>query len=410
MKKMHVTMFDNFTVSIDGKEIYFDKNQTTKSMQLFEILIYFGEEGVPRKWLLNSLYTRDNVSNPSNNLRVTAHRLRKILNDAGLPDQDYIKIENSKYIFQPPYEMTVDVHEFERLINDARSSKNEEKKILLYEAACEFYKGDFLPALVGEDWAVVESVRLQTLYFDCLREQAEYYKDLSRFDKVIDICDKAVHIYPHEEWYIEKIDALIAMDKYSEAIKVYEDAANRFFEEFGISPSDEMVERYRKINSKVKNSRATLDTIKKKLSEHTLENGALYCSYPSFVDNYRMIRRIVVRSGQSVYLMMCSIVETDGMPMENTKKLQVMAAKLKESIVKSLRLGDVVTRYSKNQFIVILLDTDKESCSIVSNRILKKFTEEHKSWRNYVEFNEVSIMDVENIDKKQLRFKTVTWK
>ena len=95
MKKMHVTMFDNFTVSVDGKEIYFDKNQTTKSMQLFEILSYFGEEGVPRKWLLNSLYTRDNVSNPSNNLRVTAHRLRKILNDAGLPDQDYIKIENS---------------------------------------------------------------------------------------------------------------------------------------------------------------------------------------------------------------------------------------------------------------------------------------------------------------------------
>ena len=32
MKKMHVTMFDNFTVSVDGKEIYFDKNQTTKSM------------------------------------------------------------------------------------------------------------------------------------------------------------------------------------------------------------------------------------------------------------------------------------------------------------------------------------------------------------------------------------------
>ncbi len=410
MKKMYVTMFDNFSVNVDGKEVYFDKNQTTKSMQLLEMLIYFGEEGVPRKWLLNSLYARDNVSNPSNNLRVTAHRLRKILSDAGLPDQEYIKIESSKYYFQPPFDMQVDVHEFERLVSDAKNTSNEEKKIKLLEKACEYYTGDFLPALVGEDWAVVESVRLQTLFFEALHSQVDYYKGLSMFDKVIEISDKAVSIYPHEEWYIEKIDALIALDKYNDAIKVYEDAANRFFEEFGISPSDEMVDRFRKINSKVKNSRATLDTIKKKLSETTLENGALYCSYPSFVDNYRMIRRIVVRSGQSVYLMMCSIVEADGMPMENTKKLQAMAAKLKESIVKSLRLGDVVTRYSKNQFIVILLDTDKESCSIVSNRILKKFTDEHKSWRNYVEFNEVSIMDVENIDKKQLRFKSVTWK
>ena len=76
-----------------NQPISFGKNTTTKAMKLLQILLYHGEQGISREKLLNALYVREELADASNNLRVTVHRLKKIIVDAGLPADEYIHIK-----------------------------------------------------------------------------------------------------------------------------------------------------------------------------------------------------------------------------------------------------------------------------------------------------------------------------
>ena len=81
---LNVRMLGDFSITYDGRQVSFGKNTTTKAMKLLQILIYYGEQGIAREKLLNALYVREELADAANNLRVTAHRLKKMIIDAGL--------------------------------------------------------------------------------------------------------------------------------------------------------------------------------------------------------------------------------------------------------------------------------------------------------------------------------------
>lgn len=94
---LNVRMLGDFSITYDGRQVSFGKNTTTKAMKLLQILIYYGEQGIAREKLLNALYVREELADAANNLRVTAHRLKKMIIDAGLPEYDYIVIKKGVY-------------------------------------------------------------------------------------------------------------------------------------------------------------------------------------------------------------------------------------------------------------------------------------------------------------------------
>ena len=61
---------------------------------------------------MEDLFGREELSNVANNLRVTVHRLKKMLAEAGLPEYDYVKIENGFYRWNSPMHVYVDVADF----------------------------------------------------------------------------------------------------------------------------------------------------------------------------------------------------------------------------------------------------------------------------------------------------------
>lgn len=99
---LNVRMLGDFSITYDGRQVSFGKNTTTKAMKLLQILIYYGEQGIAREKLLNALYVREELADAANNLRVTAHRLKKMIIDAGLPEYDYIVIKKGVYRWNAP--------------------------------------------------------------------------------------------------------------------------------------------------------------------------------------------------------------------------------------------------------------------------------------------------------------------
>ena len=133
---LKVHMLGGFSMEYGDKPISFRRYTATKSMKLLQILLHCGEGGIARGKLLESLYGREELADVANNLRVTSHRLKKMLVDAGLPEYDYIQIKSGIYRWSSPMEVEVDVHVFSNLVNSSKTETSEDKKIQLLKSAC----------------------------------------------------------------------------------------------------------------------------------------------------------------------------------------------------------------------------------------------------------------------------------
>ena len=72
--------------------------------------------------------------------------------------------------------------------------------------------------------------------------------------------------------------------------------------------------------------------------------------------------------------------------MKNEERLDMMGKELQDTLAHCLRRGDSYTRYSKSQYLLLLVGTNRENCSLIFERIQKYFSREHKTWSKYLEY------------------------
>lgn len=399
---LKVQLLGGFAMTYNGRKIQVGKNQTTKALQLLQILLHAGGAGVARVSLLEYLFGRDAEGDIANNLRVTVYNLRKMLVDSGLPDENYIRVEGGRYRFISSFPVEVDTVIFEDTIVEAKQAE-EETRLKLLKKACAMYTGYFLPALSGEEWVAVAGARYQHLYFECMEELCNIMKDRREYVELLDLCGKAANLYPFDEWQVWQMDCLLALNRPKEAMALYEKTTSLYFDELGLPPSERMMERFRQMSGLVRLTTGNLHDIQESLMEKERVAGAYYCPYPSFVDSYRMVVRAMERSGQSVYLMLCTITDDKEKLLDDPERLKNVSDKLSESIRGALRRGDVFTRYSMSQFLVILMGIRKEDCTITSSRIDSYFRKRESSRRIKVTYRVASAANVQ-AGKDGIRF------
>lgn len=405
LPKLNVHVLGGFSITYGDDPISFGRNTVTKAMKLLQILIYQGEKGIAREKLLEELFGREELADVANNLRVTVHRLKKMLVDAGLPKYDYVKIKKGVYRWDAPTETVVDAFVFSELIDKAHEAESEKEEIRLLKEACLMYGGEFLPDLSVDEWVLMESYQYKKKYSEALVRVCGYLMAHGEYEEALRFCTPACEMYPFDEWQTIKIDCYIALNEYKEAMREYENTAEMLFEELGINPSEKMLNQFQVMSNRMNYKPQAIRDVKQHLKEETDESGAYYCSLPSFRDNYRLVARIVERNGQSVFLMMCSITNSNGQPMESGKRLDQMMEELNRTIKVCLRRGDCYTRYSASQFLILLVGTNKEDCGMIFERIRRSFSEEHKSWGKYLEYFVSSVTDI-NQEGSPIQFDT----
>ena len=87
-----------------------------------------------------------------------------------------------------------------------------------------------------------------------------------------------------------------------------------------------------------------------RISFHEMEEYGMILQ--TFMEGYRYVRRVIERSGQSAYLLLCTMTDGKGVPLEKGERLGKVAEELEQAIRNSLRRGDMFTRYSDNQFLI----------------------------------------------------------
>ncbi len=400
---LSVNMLGGLSFFYGGEAFSIKCNNTSKVMQLFLMLLQAGRDGIPKVQIMEALYGRDDTQDTKNAFRILVFRLRRLLEDTVLPKDDYIKMGKGIYRFGGELEVWLDTKEFETGAKAALELEDDDERLEALKKVCSSYTGEFLPLMSEEEWVAAESLRYKNLYFDCLRECCRLLQGRRQYENMLEICQRAIDIYPFEEWQLVQIDCLLAMNRYKDALKVYENATALFFEELGLSPSEKMLARFRAMSGQIHYAMGTLTDIKDSLQEKEFTPGAYYCSYPSFIDSYRIITRMIERSGQSVFLMLCTLTDSKGNPLDKEALLSEQSANLSRAICHSLRRGDLYTRYSPNQFLVLLIGIKQEDCEITYARINARFREKYPSQKVQIRYYVSSIAEIKG-EKSRLSF------
>ncbi len=122
------------------------------------------------------------------------------------------------------------------------------------------------------------------------------------------------------------------------------------------------------------------------------ETGVFHVDYEEFEKIYSYISRFVKRNQQMVQLLLFTLSANEKsvygiVPDEAMSALEV-------SVVSSLRMVDVGTRYSSVQYMVLLLDTDEFNGKKVAERVINKF------YKNYSGGDVDIVYDIQTMQAK----------
>jgi len=372
---LHVRMFGSFSMTYNGVSITgASKSSESQFMWLMQLILHHRQEGVSRDQIERVLFGDRELNNVHHATRSVIYNAKKRLKMLGLPEANYIDRVKDLYFWTKEIPVLEDAHEFERLYREAEACEDPYQKQELYIEAIHLYSGEFLSNLAGVVWAAREARKYRILFFDCIEKVTELLRASKDFMQMEEIGIYASGIHPLSNWETVTMEALVAMGRYDDARRLYEDTVELYFNEEGLRPSDRLMDLLKELGDQMDHQYAVLDDIQGRLSEgEIIDVGGYEVTYPVFQGIYRMISRLLERGGQSVYLMLCTVVDSKGNPMQEGPMLKELSERLGICIRESVRHSDTLTRYGRGQYLVLLVNTTYENCTIIQKRINYKF-------------------------------------
>lgn len=352
-----VEMFGHFSMSKGKAVLTLQGAHSVQVMKLLQYLLAHRFTFVTQDALIEALWPEKSCSDPMNALKALVHRLRCLLDQNGaVSGKACILYLRGRYQWNNDLPVQIDVEEFEKAWNEARESKMTDQSLQRYKEALALYKGSFLQDMAGADWVLQLSTYYQHIYTECVLKAAEIYEKAKNNHDIITLCEQAIMKNPYEEAIHEcLLKALIRLNQKAKALGHFNKISQKFSEELGVCLSPNLHNLYEDIIKMKRGSQRDIDEIAKEIEETSLHKGALYCEYEVFKYLYRLNIRAAERQQVHILLGLVSLNSRFHRQLEEKSTNQSMAC-VRTMLVQNLRKGDVVSRLSDRQFIIMITE------------------------------------------------------
>ena len=371
--RIRIEMLGGFIIISDGISIREQEKRSSKIWKLLQYLVVNRHRSVSHDELMDVFFDNDFVGNPGSSVRTMIYRARSALSNGGLAFADEIILSSGGgYVWNNAMQCSIDAEEFESLCKKAGAISDTQEQLNLLLEAAELYRGDFLPNSSSELWVMPLTRWYRSLYFNCVHDALKLLSEIGLDDNAEELCMRALRLDPFDETILEYyISSLLAQGKNSEALELYNRTETMFFDELGVSFSDELRSLYKRIQEPCATDELSLEaTLKKWLADADFP-GAFYCDLSVFKIVYQIEARSTSRSGRTTY-----IVRIDTKHEPKAKDGGVMK-QLNGVIAVTLRKGDLYTRSSPSQYMLMLNKLTYENCKMLCNRILQSLDSKH---------------------------------
>lgn len=375
---VEINMFGGFSLRVGDMVLSDSEVRARQVCSLLEYLILNRHRKIPQSNLIEALWGSEGCENPGNALKNLVYRLRKLLAPlAAGSGYEFIVFRGGMYSFNNDIPCRVDTEEFEKACLSAkRSGADDHEKLKYLMRGVALYHGDLLPKSSMEDWAVSYGSYYRGLFINCVKEAAGLLIGADEYDKALNLLNSAVLREPFDEALHEMIiSALLLSGRRRKAIEYYNRIEKMFYEKLGVKLSENLRKNMSELIKSIDSIETDLDVIRGDLGESS-KNGAFMCDYEIFQKIYRIEARMAERFGQSMFVALLTLVTSVAASEESIAN----SMRLLESVITdSLRKSDIVARFSKKQFILMLPSLTYENGLIVTNRISDRFASENRN-------------------------------
>ena len=368
-----------FSVNIGDTVISDNSSRSNKAWRMFKYLLTYRHKMAPVETLIEVLWPEDEPEHPQKSLYTLVSRLRKMLNagTVGGTEQQYILFVHDSYQWNPDIPIYLDAAEFEETLKSAREAGSDEEKLHLLKKATDIYKGKYLAEVAYDMWAMPVTNHFNRSYIRAVEELSDIYLHRGMHDENTELCNKAISIDPFEESVHERlIHAMCAVGDISEAQRHYKRFLKMIEAELGALPSEEFQISCKNLWT-VPDESLSLDDIKNKLDAEPTRAGAYFCSADTFNQIYQFDSRADERMKFPVFLALITIEDEDegdgkgdNKAADSTKQ-QMFA--LRQCLMTNLRRGDIISHYSKNQYLLMLTARLPNEAEAALNRVIRLF-------------------------------------
>jgi DNA-binding SARP family transcriptional activator len=355
-----------------------DCKRSQQLWNLFKYILTYRNKRIIQEKFFDILWIDKECDNPVKALQNLIYRLRMLLNYEGI-NKDGESITNYTqgcYSWNKEFHYWTDVDEFEDLYKKAKASeKNDEfiNAIKFYQSALMLYKGDYLSEDSYNEWVTPVRNYYHRIYMDIIDRLVKLFKYYRRNDDILKVCEEALMIEAFEESvHIFYIEALIAVGNIKHAQSQYEYVTSMLYKEMGVKPSTDLRNLYQHIKGKDDKILLDLNSIQEMMTDRNDSDGAFFCEPDTFISFYKLECRRAARAGQVIFMAMLTISRAKNRT-KDSKIFERAMGSLLEMLIQDLRMGDVVSKWSEAQVLVILPGPTFEQANMVLARILNKY-------------------------------------
>ena len=387
--ELNVRLFGRLKIQDETREL---REEQIRSEMITKLLAYLIlHRGEPRsvQELAQFLWPNEESDNPAGALKNLVYRLRKALNQVW-PELDFIITGKARYQWNPDIVLRIDAEELDRCVEQAHESTDAELKTALLERAFKIYEGRFLENFGGEPFFAQLQSQYHEIYLALTRELSELLEARGSFTRLEEIAAAAVAMDPLDDrLHACLLKAYIVQNEVKKAEEHYRSTAKLFYDRLGVNPSQELTQIYDRLMVQEHKQESDLSIIQHDLEEQEVE-GAFYCEYGVFKKVYELEARRERRLGLSIFLSLITLEMEPGAGRRRGNYFEMMSDamdRMQETIIGYLRSGDVVTRYSNNQFLVMLPGCNYENAKRVMKRLNDAFAAKGRRGKVLVQYS-----------------------
>ena len=166
-KVLRVQLLGGFAMYYGDEAVKLNKMGSSKSVRLFQMLLLSYPNGISKNELIDNLYgwneSRADTVNRNRNLNNLIYRLKRQLVACGLPEEEYVELNEGKCCLKISMQLDTDTRRFEKAVEDAmeyqqKGCGNAAECIDMLRRANELYSGELLPVNQSETWFFHKSV------------------------------------------------------------------------------------------------------------------------------------------------------------------------------------------------------------------------------------------------------------
>lgn len=225
---------------IDQKgEVQFFPWKTLKAQELFAYLVLNRNKPVSKQTLIDILWPEYDNTRSTTQLHTAIYQIRKMIKNLGLDLEIKYKDERYRLVWG---DIKLDVEEWENAVRNAPAVAS--KTLKTHLSIITRYSGGFLEEH-SYLWAEYEQERLQMIWLSHVTQIAEWYESNERLTEAVLLYQQIREKLPGMEDGYFGLMKLYAMQQHSgEVDKQYQLLTERLLEEFGVAPSQELMEWY----------------------------------------------------------------------------------------------------------------------------------------------------------------------